>query len=260
VVAELTGIPGNPSSRVQSVDRAVDLLRSVAAATGSDASVATLAKHSGLNRATAWRILTTLEAQGMVSRDPHTGWFVLGPTFVELAALGGGGQDVLLERAQPVLERLSLETGETACLGIIEGDRISYAAEAIPDIADEESWLGEPVVLHACSMGKAFLAHLDPARLESVLTLPLARYTDSTITDLDVLRKDLALTRRRGHALCRGELEEDSWGVAATVFGAHGKPVAVLCLWGPDHRGGPDRFDALGRLARSAARSLSGIA
>ena len=31
----------------------------------------------------------------------------------------------------------------------------------------------------------------------------------------------------------------------------------MICLWGPDHRGGGDRFDALGRLARRAAQDLS---
>src|SRR4051812_37942793 len=86
VVTDLSGPSANASSRVQSVDRAVDLLRAVAAASGGDASVATLARHAGLNRATAWRILTTLEAQGMVSRDRHTGWYAIGPTFDELAA------------------------------------------------------------------------------------------------------------------------------------------------------------------------------
>ena len=257
MATDLSGPAGNVSSRVQSVARAVDLLRAVAGAAGSDASVASLAKQAGLNRATAWRILTTLEAQGMVTRDGHNGWYAIGPTFDELAALGGG-QERLLDRAQPVLERLSLETGEVACLGLVDGDTVSYAAEAMPAMLEEQSWLGEPAALHASSVGKAFLASLDLARLDEVLSaLPLTRFTASTITDLDVLREDLVGTRRRGYAVCRGELEDGAWGVAAPVLGAHRRPVAVLCLWGPDHRGGPDRFEALGRLTRGAARTLS---
>ena len=115
----------------------------------------------GLNRATAWRLLMTLEEQGMVARNPHNGWFTLGPTFLELRA--SVGRDGLVEAARPVLERLSLETGETACLGLIDGDTVHYIAEVIPAIADEESWLEHRVDLHAASMGKAFLAYLDPA-------------------------------------------------------------------------------------------------
>ena len=148
----------------------------------------------------------------------------------------------------------------SACLGIVDGDTLRYAAEVIPEIADEESWLGSDVVLHASSMGKAFLAYLDPGRMETVLGPTLERHTASTITDLDVLRADLARARRRGYTFCRGEQVDGSWGVAAPVFGPHGRPIAVLCLWGPDHRGGPDRFDALGRLTRNAARSLGGVA
>ena len=69
----------SPSGQVQSVARAMDLLKAVAAADSSQSSVASLARRCGLNRATAWRLLTTLEAQGMVSRDASTGWFRLGP-------------------------------------------------------------------------------------------------------------------------------------------------------------------------------------
>ena len=56
--------------------------------------------------------------------------------------------------------------------------------------------------------------------------------------------------------MCRGELEEGSWGVAAPVLGIHEEPVAVVCLWGPDRRGDQARLEALGRLARRAAREL----
>jgi hypothetical protein len=81
---------GRPrADRVQSVDRAVELLRAVAVASGSDSGAAALAQMCGLNRATAWRLLMTLEEQGMVARNPHNGWFTLGPTFLELRAFRG---------------------------------------------------------------------------------------------------------------------------------------------------------------------------
>lgn len=242
------------SSYVQSVDRAVALLRALAAAGGS-ASVASLAHRCGLNRATAYRLLMTLERQRMVVREAGTGAFVLGPTIAELQ-LGLRHRD-LEETAQPVLERLSLETGETACLGVIRGDMVHYVAEVIPAVADEESWLGERVFLHASSIGKAFLAFIDESRVDAIVGESLWRYTDSTITELTRLHAELAQARARGYAICRGELEEGSWGVAAPVFGDHGEPVAVLCLWGPDNRGDLARCHALGRLARHAAQELS---
>lgn len=242
------------ASYVQSVDRAVALLRALAAA-GGTASVVSLARTCGLNRATVWRLLTTLEAQRMVVRDAHTGGFRLGPTIFELQTIFN--RDDLVERTHSVLERLSLETGETACLGVIRGDVVHYIAEVIPAVAHEESWLGERVHLHASSMGKAFLAHLEESKVEAIVGARPPRYTATTITDLAQLHAELAEARRLGYAICRGEFENGSWGVAAPIFDAFGEPVAVLCLWGPDNRGDVARCNALGRLARRAAQELS---
>src|ERR1700712_3676728 len=139
------GAGSHRSSYVQSVDRAVALLRALAA--------------SGGTASPASRLLITREQQRMVVRDSGQGLFSLGPTIAELQP--GLRQPDLAERARPVLERLSLETGETACLGVIRGDMVHYVAEVIPAIADEESWLGERVYVHASSMGKAFLAFIE---------------------------------------------------------------------------------------------------
>jgi DNA-binding IclR family transcriptional regulator len=243
-----------PSGHVQSVARAMELLKAVAFTGSAGASAVTLAQRCGLNRATAWRLLTTLEGQRMVCRDPTSGWFSLGPAVDDLYAQRGEPRD-LMDLSRPVLERLSLETGEIACLGVVDGDRVEYAAEVIPAIVDDCSWLGEPVILHASSIGKAFLASVEPERVPSLVG-QLPGYTDATITDIAELRTELRQIRSTGYAVCRGEFERGSWGVAAPVTGSAGQVVALVCLWGPDRRGDDARLVALGQLARRAARDL----
>jgi IclR family acetate operon transcriptional repressor len=245
------------SAYVQSVARAMELLKAVADARGEDATAASLAQRCGLNRATAWRLLMTLEAQGMVVRSPGSGTFLLGPAVAELHA-NQRQREGLAELAQPMLERLSLETGEIACLGVVDDERVEYAAEAIPAIVDDCSWLGEPVALHASSIGKAFLASLEPHRVRELLADGLRRYTETTITDVSALEAELDQVRSRGYAVCRGELEIDSWGVAAPVL-RRGRLVAAVCLWGPVRRGDDTRLAALGQLARRAAQELARI-
>ena len=73
-----------------------------------------LAEQCQLNRATAWRLLTTLENHGLVDRDRHTGRYTIGFTVVELA--NSAGVDGLVAAAHPILERVSAQTGETADL------------------------------------------------------------------------------------------------------------------------------------------------
>jgi IclR family transcriptional regulator, acetate operon repressor len=249
---------GGRTDHVQSVLRAIDLLKAVAAASGSDASATALAHRCGLHRVTAWRLLMTLETQEMVTRNPRNGWFTLGPAVEELR--DAVGRDSLVDAAHPVLERLALETGETACLGIVDGDEVHYVAEVIPDIASERSWLGERVQLDGSSMGKAFLAFAGRDRSAAILDRLDHDLQDTACTDAKDLAGELSQIRAQGYAIHSGRYQgasESAWGVAAPIIGALGEPVAVLCLWGPDRRGGRARSQALGVLVRRAAQALA---
>jgi DNA-binding IclR family transcriptional regulator len=118
------------------------------------------------------------------------------------------------------------------------------------------SWLGRTVPLHATSTGKALLAFLPAAQVRRVLTGPLTRYTDTTITDPDALAAELAATRDRGYGVCAGELESSLYGVSAPVLDRNRRPLAVLSIWGPRDRVTPERFGELGEIARRAAAGV----
>jgi DNA-binding IclR family transcriptional regulator len=63
--------PSSVNNRIQSIDRAVELLEAIAAAPEPE-TAPVLADRCGLNRSTAWRILATLEHHGLVDRDPDS--------------------------------------------------------------------------------------------------------------------------------------------------------------------------------------------
>lgn len=260
------GRTGSPNARagslgaksyVQSVDRALDLLQAVAAAQGGPGgTVPALAEACHLNRSTAWRILSTLEARHFVISDRLTGRYSVGGSAVELAR--AAGDDVLVRYAHATLETLSLQTGEWAAVAIFDGTHLVCVDEANPPPDQAGRWVGQPILpMHTMSCGKAFLAFSSPDVVESMLDEKLERFTDSTVTDHKVLRRELQQIRRDGYAVCRGEYLDNEWGVAAPVLGAGGRPIAVLALWGPADRGGQARFTALGELAREAAQRLS---
>jgi len=245
------------SARVQSVDRAVALLRAVAAASGPSATVTALASTCGLNRATAWRILTTLEAQGMVMGDRQTGRYCIGLGLLELA--GSAGVDALVQSARPALEQLCLQTGETAGLAVVRDGALVYVDEVAPTAVISATWRGRTVPWHATSTGKAALAFSDVATLERVTGGRLERYTSTTATSPRRLRAELEETRERGFGVCRGEYDTSAWGVSAPVLDTSGEPVAVLSIWGPADRVTEDRLEPLGVLVRDAARSVPSV-
>ncbi len=243
------------ASRVQSVDRAVALLRTVAGANGRDSTVAALAQTCGLNRATAWRILGTLESHDMVRQDRVTGYWSVGLAVTDLAR--AVGIDDLLASAHPVLFRLSALTGETADLALLRGGGLTYVDEVRPRAIVSAEWLGRTVPLHATSTGKALLAFSDARERERLLSVELTAHTATTITDRGALSTELELTRERGYATCHGELETHLHGVSAPVHGSAGRPLAVVSIWGPDVRVTADRLPALGRLAVEAAGQIA---
>lgn len=231
------------------------LLQAVAAASGRKSTVAALAQACGLNRATAWRILGTLEAHGMVSQDRASGRWSVGLAVADLAR--SIGIDDLLAVAHPVLVRLSTQTGETADLALLRGGGLTYVDEVRPSAIVSAEWLGRTVPLHATSTGKALLAFSGPGELDRLLPAELTAHTATTIVDRDALAVELDLTRTRGYATCRGELESHLHGVSAPVLGPAGRPLAVVSIWGPDVRVTADRLPALGRLAVEAADQVA---
>jgi DNA-binding IclR family transcriptional regulator len=240
-----------PRGPIQSVDRALDLLYALARAPGP-VLLADLAASSGLGRSTAWRLLATMEARGLVDRDPATGGYVVGPGAHVIAA--GAGERPLLQRARPVLGRLARETGETASFALPRRFGLFYVDQVDPPTRAAANWLGIDLALHATSSGKAFLAHLEPSERHALLAQPLPRYTESTITDRRSLGAELDSTVRRGYATSAGELEDREYGVSAAVLDDVGRPLAVVGLWGPVERYPAGRFDELGaRVAEAAA-------
>src|SRR5260370_6151948 len=115
-MADGAGSIGGGSSAlrtIQSVDRAAALLKAVATSP-RPLTVVELAAQCGLNRSTAWRLLATLDSQGLVERDPRTQRFSVGYAIFQIAA--AGDHDALVRRAHPVLARLANGKGETVHL------------------------------------------------------------------------------------------------------------------------------------------------
>ena len=91
------------AGRVQSLDRAMALLNAVSAAGSHGRSAAELAEECGLNRATAWRLLATLEHHAMVDRDPATNRYSVGFAVTRMATTAG--VTGLVRRSHDVLGR-----------------------------------------------------------------------------------------------------------------------------------------------------------
>src|SRR5215471_21490856 len=91
---------GRARPPIQSVARAAGLLQQLAVL-GRPASLAELAASSGLERSTAWRLLTTLEACGLVDRESSSDGFRVGFGTVAIASAALSDGAALASRVRP---------------------------------------------------------------------------------------------------------------------------------------------------------------
>ncbi|MGN6869710.1 MAG: IclR family transcriptional regulator [Solirubrobacteraceae bacterium] len=214
---------------VGSVARAIALLDAVADSEGG-ARVNELARRIGVNPSTASRLLSTLEAGGLVERTPE-GPYRLGLKLVALSDRVLGQLDVR-DRARPWLIWLVQETGETATLSVPGGgEAITVDFMPAPSSVVSLARLGRPSVAHATAAGKVMLAF-------GRVTVPsdLPPFTERTITDPEALERELEGVRAAGVAEAVGEREPDLNALAAPVAGRGGELVAILGLQGPAAR------------------------
>ena len=168
-----TADEGGGTQRIQAVDRAVALLKSVADATTPPTALE-LAQACGINRSTAWRLLRTLEYHGLVDRDEITQRYTVGYGAISVAA--AVTDDALVRRVRPLLEKLAVRTGESVTLSMARRFNLVYVDQVDPPNLEVPSWLGKPLPLHATSGGKVFLAWLGPDERDAILPKDLPRY------------------------------------------------------------------------------------
>jgi DNA-binding IclR family transcriptional regulator len=241
---------------IQSVDRAAALLKAVAASR-DPLSVVELAAQCGLNRSTAWRLLATLDSQGLVERDPVTQRYSVGYAIFQIAA--AGDHDAFVRRAHPVLQGLANKTGETANLAVAKRFNLIYVDQVEAPQIMSPNWLGRVVALHATSSGKAFLAWLPKEERDVLVPSKLERFTDTTLTDRRRLEEELEAVRRDGYSVCVGELEETLYGASAAVLNERERPVAIVSVWGPQHRLPAERLPEIGHKAQAAAAEIEAL-
>jgi DNA-binding IclR family transcriptional regulator len=244
------------TQRIQAVDRAVALLKSVAAS-ATPPTVLELARDCGINRSTAWRLLRTLEHHGLVDRDPITQRYTVGYGAITVAA--AVTDDALVRRVRPLLAKLAVVTGESVTLAVAKRFNLVYVDQVDPPNVMVPNWLDKPLPLHATSGGKAFLAWLGPDERDAVLPTELARYTPHTVTDRERLDREFAEVRRVGYALCAREYEEFSSGASAAVLNSRQYPIAVINVWGPAPRNPVKRLHEIGRAAVQTAEEVRAL-
>jgi len=220
------------TGRNSTADRAIDVLF-LFDAQNPVLSAGDIAERLGMSRSTTYRYLQSLRASNLLEEDAARGGFRLGPRIFELARIAREGLG-LSEIALPVMRDLARDVDETVLLTRRSGN-MAVCVERVeisrPIRLSYER--GHLLPLHAGAPAKVLLAYEEDADRGLDALAPFERFTETTITDPDELRRELAQIRDRGFALSNGERDVGVRGVGAPVFGPDGRitaGISVGCL------------------------------
>jgi DNA-binding IclR family transcriptional regulator len=239
---------------IQVIARAGQILRTLGTER-QGLSLSELAQRVELPRSTVHRIITALEGEGLAAAASRNGRYKLGPEVVRLAA---GQQGELRTELRPLLRSLSAEVNETVDLSVLIHDHVSFIDQvAAPHRLRAVSAVGASFPAHCTANGKALLATLGDDVLRELLPDKLQAFTPNTITNREVLIKQLIKVRRSRYAVDR---EEHTLGICAIGSVVHDMfgPAAAVSVPVPTQRfTGNEK--ALGSALLTAVDEMSGI-
>ncbi len=190
-------------------------------------TLAEVSHRTRLSRAACRRLLLTMSHLGYVRQEGNQ--FSLRVRVLELG-YGYMGSLNLNDFAQPILEELAREIGESCSLAALDGQDIVYMVRvALRRVMSTALGVGARLPAAPASMGRVLLAGLPRAALDTWLEQwqPKA-LTPHTVTRADELIKRIDATRAQGYAYVEQELEPGLCSIAVPVRNREGRVTLAL--------------------------------
>lgn len=190
-----------------------------------------LINELGLSQPSAYRYLSLLRELRLLE-ERSRGTYVLGPRILDLGRAAGLAVNLQAD-AQPILDRLAADTGETAlCLRRAGESAVAFAIAESVHAVSISFQLGHTMPLHAGAGAKLLLANLSKAKRDRYLERARPELTDAGV---ERLTEDLARIRESGKAESRGEVDDGVWACAFKVNLRHDM-LGAISVVGPEYR------------------------
>ena len=211
---------------VESLDRGLRLLQAFAARP-APMTLSEIATAAGLPRATARRILFTLQHGGYVSSDGKL--FALTPHVLTLAGAYLRTNQVVAV-LQPVLDHIAVAAQEISSLAVLDGDDVVFIARGSPTrMFSGGVDIGYRLPAFCTAVGRALLGRYGDAELKARLaSAKREALTRETVTDPKRLLTAIAADRARGYSLVDREAEPHFRSIAVPVKRYDGAIVAAI--------------------------------
>lgn len=248
---------GFSTKGVQSIHRAVSLLRLVVKNNERGIGLPELAYQIGLHEATARRMLKALEAEGMITYDPDSRLYHLG---IELYLFEAAAHQFnIRDTYRYTLERIADKTEDTVFLVIRSGydalviDRLE-GAFPIRTLTHE---VGQRVPLGIGAGSTTLLASLSQKEIDNVIAINRKRYEKYNDRTPDLVKKQIESCRKKGYALSIGNMMPEAIAVGCPIVNQNGQVVAAISVAAIFQRMKPKRREWIAELIASEIEAAS---
>ena len=247
-------------SGAQSIERAIFVLRAVAAATVDGTTLSKVVAASGLSKATVHRILSVLLREGLVGRDEESKSYFLGEEIYALGTLAAPRFGVH-QLALPALHRLAMLSQDSAFLLLVAGNDVVCVHREVGThpIRVQLLHAGTRFPLGVGSFGVAILAAMEDADAERVVAVNAGRVIAAGHRNYagDRLWQLIKTARANGYSINLGLSVPEAWGISAAVLDAEGQPIGALSIGAIASRLQEDRQPKLVSALKAEAAALS---
>lgn len=234
------------------LDKAINVLTCLT--DGKGWSVTRLSEVTGMTKTSVYRIVSTLQRRGYLSREASERVFIAGPALLAFARLLIGNT-ALTALAHPILQDLHEELGETINLAILDRHRILYV-----DMVESAQGLrmaaqvGTSGSVYSTALGKAILADLPRDQARKILTsVERPAYTANTKTGIADLMHELDAVKAHGWALDDEENEVGARCIGVAVRDSAGMSIGAISASGPAWRLPDEKVAGVGTVLQGAA-------
>jgi DNA-binding IclR family transcriptional regulator len=215
--------------KVKSVARAIDILNCFSR--NAELGISEIANMLGLSKSTVFGMVNTLTAYSFLEQLPGSKRYRLGISLFEFGHLVQSRMDARRE-ASVICQSLAQKYPATVHLGVPSNNEVIYVDKIENTNAlVVYSQIGKRAPLYCTGIGKVILANMPIEYVDAYLaTVPLVKLTENTITDKDILLKQLEEIRSEGVAIDKGEIEPGLNCVAAPVFNHLAQPQMAISI------------------------------
>jgi DNA-binding IclR family transcriptional regulator len=240
---------------VAAVDEAIKLLFLVSQEPGL--GLTELAKRSGITKARAFRLLTTLEQRDLVRRRGDVATYYLGFQALHLGAAATAQND-LVQCVQDPLKGLAALFNETIAVRIRDGlETVCVARWESTQSLRVHGEVGSRRPLYAGASSKLLLSFAPADVVAAVMAMEKRRFTSTTPGSKTALAQEIKRVRELDYAISIGERTPDTAAIAVPIRDAGANVVAALSISTPASRMTPERVQPYVKALQEKALEAS---